>query len=91
MGGKTKIKNMIVEPKAPNGLKVGDLIYEKYLPSRANGTDFYFRIYVLTKRAVLDGETWFRAKRVYPLGVDLKEDDSDIIIGGVLKYKILNI
>ena len=82
---------MIVELQAPSELKVGDIIYEKYLPSRANGTDFYFRIYVLTKRVVLDGETWFRARRVYPCGVNLKDDLSDIIIGGTMRYKILNI
>ena len=82
---------MIVELQAPSELKVGDIIYEKYLPSRANGTDFYFRIYVLTKRVVLDGETWFRARRVFPIGVNLKDDLSDIIIGGTMRYKILNI
>jgi hypothetical protein len=87
MGGKTKTKDMIVTPKTPKGLKVGDLIY---YDRQVRGGE-YFKIYALTKRVVLDGETWFRARRVLPRGVCLNEDDESIVIGGILHYKILNI
>lgn len=85
--GKTKIKDMIVEPKAPNGLKVGDLIY---YDRHVRGGE-YFKIYALTKHVVINDEEWFYARRVRPRGVCLHEDDESIIIGGVLAYKILNI
>lgn len=88
---KKKINDMVVELEGPNGLNVGDLIYCDPPDYRVTATDDCYRIYALTKRVVHEGETWFRARRVYPLGIDLKEDYQDIIIGGIMRYKILNI
>lgn len=83
---KKKINGMTVELKAPNELKVGDLIcYEECFIVGE------YVVYILTKHVVFDGEEYFYARRVHPGGVCLDEYDESIIVGGIRSYKILNI